>query len=139
MRAGAAVADHLASIEATIGELASAGEDLASIRTNLGDGLAALRTATDWLLANGLSNPLDALAGATPYLRLFSVVTGGWVMGLQALAATAAGASASPADKDFLDAKVLTARFFCEQLLPQAVGLVPAVTATNRDLAAALL
>jgi hypothetical protein len=32
---------------------------------------------------------------------------------------------------------VLTARFFCEQLLPQAVGLVPAITATNRDLAAA--
>jgi hypothetical protein len=32
---------------------------------------------------------------------------------------------------------VLTARFFCEQLLPPSVGLVPAVTATNRDLAAA--
>jgi hypothetical protein len=139
MRAGGAVADYLASIEDTVAKLAAAGDDLASIRANLGDGLAALRTATDWLLANGLSNPLDALAGATPYLRLFSVVTGGWMMGRQALAATAASADAAPADKEFYEAKVLTARFFCEQLLPQAVGLVPAITATNRDLAAAPL
>jgi hypothetical protein len=97
-----------------------------------------LRTATDWLLANGMANPLDALAGATPYLRLFSVVTGGWMMAKQALAASAALSGASPADKAFYEGKVLTARFFCEQLLPQASGLVPAVTATNRDLAAAV-
>ena len=137
MRAGAAVGDYLANIEATVDALAAAGDDLASIRTALADGLGALRTATDWLLANGLTDPLDALAGATPYLRLFSVVTGGWVMARQALAATALLADAGPADKAFFEGKVLTARFFCEQLVPQAVGLVPAITATNRDLAAA--
>jgi alkylation response protein AidB-like acyl-CoA dehydrogenase len=137
MRAGGAVTDYLAYIDGTLAELADAGEDLASIRTALADGLAALRTATDWLLANGLDDPLDALAGATPYLRLFSVVTGAWTMALQALAATRQGAAASPADKAFYEGKVLTARFFCEQLLPPAVGLVPAITATNRDLAAA--
>ena len=96
-----------------------------------------MRTATDWLLANGLANPLDALAGATPYLRLFSLVTGGWVMAQQALKATALLADAGPVDKAFYEGKVLTARFFCEQILPQAAGLLPAVTATNRDLAAA--
>ena len=48
-------------------------------------------------------------------------------------------ADAAPADKDFYEGKVLTARFFCEQVLPQARGLLPAVTATNRDLAAAVL
>ena len=31
-------------------------------------------------------------------------------------------------DADFLQAKVVTARFYCEQLLPQAAGLLPAVT-----------
>ena len=139
MRAGAAVADYLARIAALDDDLAAAGDDLASIRTNLTDGLAALRTATDWLLENGLANPLDALAGATPYLRLFSMVTGGWVMARQALAATAALRDATGVDKEFYEGKVVTARFFCEQLLPQAAGLVPAVTATNRDLAAAPL
>ena len=59
------------------------------------------------------------------------------MMAKQALAATAALSDAGPADKAFYEGKVLTARFFCEQLLPQAAGLVPAITATNRDLAAA--
>jgi alkylation response protein AidB-like acyl-CoA dehydrogenase len=137
MRAGGAIGDYLARIDAIDRDLAAAGDDLASIRERLADGLAALRTATDWLLANGLAHPLDALAGATPYLRLFSVVTGGWIMAKQALAATGALANASPGDKAFYEGKVLTARFYCEQLLPQAAGLVPAITATNRDLAAA--
>ena len=137
MRAGAAVTDYLGYIEHTLGELEQAGDDLASIRHSLSAGLTALRTATDWLLAHGLEAPLDALAGATPYLRLFSTVTGGWMMAQQALAANALLADASPTDKPFYEGKVLTARFFCEQLLPQALGLVPAVTATNRDLAAA--
>jgi alkylation response protein AidB-like acyl-CoA dehydrogenase len=137
LRGGAAVADYLGYIDHTLGELEQAGDELASIRSGLADGLAALRTATDWLLAHGLEAPLDALAGATPYLRLFSVVTGGWMMAQQALAATRLLADAPAADKPFYEGKVLTARFFCEQLLPQAAGLVPAATATNRDLAAA--
>ncbi len=139
MRGGGAIGDYLGYIEATVDDLAGAGDDLASIRSNLADGLAAARTATDWLLANGAGNPLDALAGATPYLRLFSIVTGGWVMAQQAQEASALLADAADDDKVFLEGKVLTARFFCEQVLPQAAGLVPAVTATNRDLAAAPL
>jgi alkylation response protein AidB-like acyl-CoA dehydrogenase len=139
MRAGGAVTDFLAEIDRTVGALEGAGDDLASIHDALASALASLRTATDWLLANGMANPLDALAGATPYLRLFSVVTGGWVMAQQALKATALLADGSPGDKPFYEGKVLTARFYCEQLLPQAAGLVPAVTATNRDLAAAAL
>ena len=138
MRAGGAISDYLARIDALDADLAAGGDALATIRSNLADGLSSLRAATDWLLANGMANPLDALAGASPYLRLFSVVTGGWVMAQQALGAQRALAAASPADKPFYEAKVLTARFFCEQLLPQARGLVPAVTATNRDLAAAM-
>jgi alkylation response protein AidB-like acyl-CoA dehydrogenase len=138
MRAGGAVADYLAQIDRTLDDLAAAGAELGSIHRELAAALAALRTATDWLLANGLSEPLDALAGATPYLRLFSVVTGGWAMALQALAAQRLLPDAGPDDAPFLQEKLLDARFFCEQLLPQAAGLVPAVTATNRDLAAAV-
>ena len=60
-------------------------------------------------------------------------------MAQQAIKARAAMADADATDKAFYEGKVLTARFFCEQILPQAHGLVPAVTATNRDLAAAVL
>src|SRR3546814_5787082 len=90
MRGGAAVGDHCARIAALDEALAAGGDELALIRSNLSEALGALRTATDWLMAHGLSDPLNALAGATPYLRLFSVVTGGWMMARQALAATAA-------------------------------------------------
>src|SRR3546814_8067050 len=89
-RGGAACCDTIARSAAHDEALAAGGDELALIRSNLSEALGALRTATDWLMEHGLSDPLNALAGATPYLRLFSVVTGGWMMARQALAATAA-------------------------------------------------
>ena len=74
------------------------------------------------------ADDLDRLAGAGPYLRLFAIVTGGWLMARQAIAASRLLVTGS-ADIDFLEAKLVTARFYCEQLLPQAAGLLPAVTA----------
>jgi hypothetical protein len=38
---------------------------------------------------------------------------------------------------DFLEQKLVTARFYANQLLPQATGLVPAITAGSTDLFAA--
>jgi 3-(methylthio)propanoyl-CoA dehydrogenase len=78
---------------------------------------------------------IDRLAGAGPYLRLFGIVTGGWLMARQALAATQRLAVSST-DADFLRAKLVTAHFYCEQLLPQASGLLSAVTAGAGDLLA---
>ena len=62
--------------------------------------------------------PATPLAGATPYLRLFGTVLGGWFLARQAAAA---------GDGD--PGPVATARYYCEQVLPTARGLVPAVTA----------
>ncbi|MGH9136971.1 MAG: acyl-CoA dehydrogenase C-terminal domain-containing protein [Acidimicrobiales bacterium] len=126
LRGGGVVADQIAEIDTTValldGELAPLGERLA-------DAVAALREATDWLMANGLQDPQNALAGATPYLRLFATTLGGWFHARQALAARDGAA-----DDPFLAAKLATSRYFIEQVLPQARGLVPAVTAGPRDL-----
>jgi 3-(methylthio)propanoyl-CoA dehydrogenase len=78
----------------------------------------------------GLSDPRDALAAASPYLRMFSLVTAGWLMARQALAAVAALDDAG-ADTELLHAKIGTARFFCEQVLPGVHGLVAAATASG--------
>jgi 3-(methylthio)propanoyl-CoA dehydrogenase len=86
-------------------------------------------------MEHGLADPLDAFAGATPYLKMFGLVAGGWVMARQALAGTRAQDGTSGQDRSFHEQKVRTARFYCEQLLPQTAGLVASVTATNRDLA----
>jgi 3-(methylthio)propanoyl-CoA dehydrogenase len=56
-------------------------------------------------------------------------------MARQALAATRKLAAGS-AQTDFLQAKLVTAHFYCEQVLPQASGLVPAITAGAGDLLA---
>jgi alkylation response protein AidB-like acyl-CoA dehydrogenase len=83
------------------------------------DTVAALREATTWIITHGATEPNDALAAATPYLRMFGIVAGGWVMARQAIAAERLG----------LEEKLTTARFYLSELLPQAQGLLGAVTA----------
>jgi hypothetical protein len=114
MRGGGVVEDLLQRLEA--------------IDPDLGDAypkaVAALREATTWILTNGAADPNNALAAATPYLRMFGLVAGGWVMARQAMAARTLGV-----DDPFNAAKLETARFYIEELLPQVHGLVGAVKA----------
>ncbi|MDQ3781513.1 MAG: acyl-CoA dehydrogenase C-terminal domain-containing protein [Actinomycetota bacterium] len=119
---GEVVRSYLDELAGMCAELEAAGTELASVRRGLEQGVDQLRTATEWLLAR--TDPNDALAAATPYLRLFGTVAGGCCLARQARAAVD-GAG----DDDFLAAKVATTRFYVDQLLPQAFGLVPAATA----------
>jgi hypothetical protein len=74
-------------------------------------------------------DPVDHfLAGATPYLRMCGIVTGGWLLARSALAAQRCLDGDLPGNQ-LLEQKMVTARFYCDQLLPQAAGLRPAVTA----------
>ncbi len=136
MRAGGVMADYLAGIDATAGELSGADGDLAAIGKRLADAHAALKATTDWLLANGLTDPNNTLAGATPYLRMCGIVTGGWLLARSAQAAQRL-LDTGDGDADFLRQKLVTAKFYAEQLLPQAAGLAPSVTAGPADLLAA--
>jgi len=129
MRGGAVVADLLAQMEALGPELAAAGPELAGVRSALANGVSALREATDWIMSRGLAEPADALAGATPYLRLSGLVIGGWLLARSALAASRLLRDADGSDAVFLREKIGTARFYTEQLLPQAASLLPAITA----------
>jgi 3-(methylthio)propanoyl-CoA dehydrogenase len=134
MRGGGVVADLLAQMEALDPELAAAGPELAAMRSALASGVSVLREATDWIMSRGLAEPDDALAGATPYLRLSGLVIGGWLLARSALAASRLLGDAGGSDVIFLRAKIGTARFYTEQLLPQTAGLLPAVTAGARPL-----
>ncbi len=126
MRGGEMVREFIGMMAALDKDLEAAGDDLASIRSSLSAAIAALSDATLWLAQRGLANINDALAAATPYLRMFATVTGGWFMARQAIAAKAAIDSGAT-DDGFLAAKIVTARFYAEQLLPQAAGLLGAV------------
>jgi alkylation response protein AidB-like acyl-CoA dehydrogenase len=129
MRGGKVVADLLAQMRALGPDLDAAGPELAGIRPALAGGINALREATGWILSRGPAEPNDVLAGATPYLRLAGLVIGGWLMARSALAASRLLRTAAGPDAAFLREKTGTARFYAGQLLPQAAGLLPAVTA----------
>ena len=120
------VADFLAGIDATAAEASAAGGDVVVLGERLAEATGALREATEWLLEHGAGDPDNALAGAVPYLRMAGLVTGGWLLTKSAI--TAAGLLASGHhgfSTGFLEQKIVTARFYATQLLPQATGLSP--------------
>ncbi len=105
-------------------ELAAApGDDLAVIRQSVQDGAAALADATQWVVQNYGSAIADVLSGASLYLKLAGYVVGNYLLAKGALAA-AKNLAAREGDAAFLEAKLITARFFAETLLPQGTGLL---------------
>jgi hypothetical protein len=134
MRGGGVVADHIARMRAVLDDLSSAdpAHGLGPSQVALASAIDATESATNWIIDHGLADPVDALAAATPYLRMMAVTTGGWLMARQALAAAAVldgDAGAAPAlDEESAAAKLAVARFFCEQRLGEVDGLLGAVT-----------
>jgi alkylation response protein AidB-like acyl-CoA dehydrogenase len=82
----------------------------------LRDALASLERTSRWLLERVTSAPNDALAGATPYLRLFGSTLGGCMLAGEALAARSLGEGDS-------SRYVTLARFFAENISVQAGSL----------------
>ena len=83
----------------------------------LGEAVDSLERATRWLLAQKSSDA--ALAGATPYLRLFGNAAGGCMLAEEALASLRAGDGVG---------RTVLARYFAENLAIQANGLERSVT-----------
>jgi len=107
--------------------LAARGESLASTRVNLREGVDSLDAATRWIVETFPGNPKAVAAVAVPYLKLFGTVAGGWMMARAALVAQEK-LKQPDADRDFLQAKLATARFYAEHELPRALPLAREVT-----------
>jgi acyl-CoA dehydrogenase len=105
---------------------ASSHPALGVIRRALSDGVNALAEATDWIMETYPHNPRAAAAGAVPYLKLWGVVAGGWQMARAALVAKGQ-LDAGSEDFAFYRAKLGTARFFAEHILPQASAYKAAI------------
>jgi hypothetical protein len=67
------------------------------------------------------------------FLMLLGYVCGGWIMGLSALKASRLLASGA-GDTAFLKAKMVTAKFYCDQLLPRAGACLASVKAGPESL-----
>jgi len=120
-----AVADDVDRVAARLASHRDAS--LRAIGLRLAAATAALQSAIDWLVPTYGSNVRIAHAAAVPYLKLWGLACGGWQLGRGALIATER-LSSGEGDADFLRAKVTTARFYAEALLPQAEALAQSIT-----------
>jgi len=120
---GATARVILAELRTTCAELAATdSSDTRAIAAGLELGAQALEQAVEYVLANAKVDVQGVFAGSVPYLKLAGIVLGGWQMGRAALIAERK-LQAGEGDQSFLRAKIATARFFAEHLLPQAVAM----------------
>ncbi len=96
-----------------------------------------LRKGSLWLAKEGLSNPNQAAAGATEYLRMFGIVYFAYIWARQA--AIALENQDDPAKGAFYRDKLDTARFFMARILPQTISLLAAMTNGSDSIMAANL
>ncbi|HYL90963.1 MAG TPA: acyl-CoA dehydrogenase [Burkholderiales bacterium] len=116
---GATVKAWIASLKSLDAELGKSGNaDIRALRAELARGVQAVADAVNFIVET--KDPRATFAGAVPFLKLMGIVAGGWQMARAALAAERKLASG---DKDFLQAKIATARFYGDQVLVQAPGL----------------
>ncbi|MHB1173356.1 MAG: acyl-CoA dehydrogenase, partial [Lacisediminihabitans sp.] len=114
VRDGASVLEFLSTMREIEAELADAGDEFDSIRVELNRQFDSLETATSWMLRMGRVDPNSVLSGSTPYLRMWGLCAGGWLLARSALAGQATG------DAELAETQLVLARFYAEQLLPQS-------------------
>ncbi len=125
---GAAAKKFIAEIKNEAKVLKAAKrEELHHVGEKLIAAADALHAATDWLLEKAQENPEHALAGATPYLKQFGNVAGGYYLGKAAVAA--ALEIHENRDPAYHETKIAIARFYADNYLAEAVGLADAVMA----------
>ncbi|MGQ0444460.1 MAG: acyl-CoA dehydrogenase [Beijerinckiaceae bacterium] len=124
---GAAVKREIADMRAAAAALGqSNAENFGEMEPCLAQAVDALERATAFMLDALATRAGDALAGATPYLRLFAYARGGTALARGAIAANRRLAAGKC---DFaLPARIATARFFAENIAAGASGLEREVT-----------
>jgi alkylation response protein AidB-like acyl-CoA dehydrogenase len=90
------------------------------------DGLATLQAATRHITAKGEADPEEAGAAAVDYLRLFGLVALGF-MWLRMAEVAERTLPRADGEAPFYEAKLTTARFFIDRILPQTGALLAAI------------
>ena len=103
-------------------------KQLGEMIKGFGKAFGALQLATGQIAATGMADPEEAGAAATEYLRLFGLVALGFMWARSAVIAVEKLARPGN-DAAFYKAKLTTARFYMERILPQAGGLLVAIKA----------
>ena len=129
---GQAMQRLLTDVNKVIDEMNNGGELLSDLAQKLKVEVDKLSEVTLWLGSKMLEGELvDASAGATPYLKMFGQVLGGYYMGKAAILATK---KLEETGDEYYKEKITLSKFYIEQLLPLASGYASSVTAGKDDL-----
>ena len=98
----------------------------------LAEAFATLQQVTTWIADKSVNDRREAAAAASEYLRLFALVTLGstWAH----MVKTAYAALETTRENQFYEAKIATARFYMQRLLPQASSLAAAIMSGSRTI-----
>jgi len=117
-------------IQQTEKDLASSGTaDAKAVLKQLTPAREAFVASVAYIVANAKTDIKAVYAGSFAYLRLCGLVFGAWQMARALLVAQQLRAD----DPNFYDAKIATARFFAENLLPQSQALATSILESGQS------
>jgi alkylation response protein AidB-like acyl-CoA dehydrogenase len=117
---GASMGALILEMRTQLEALEGADAVMRSVKHATLEAVERLREATDAILEAFSAGQERAFAIAVPYLNLCGFVSGGWLL---AKSAALAAARREGAERDFYEAKLATARFYAQQVLPRALAL----------------
>jgi len=133
---GAAMTALLGDTLRELNDLKGSDATMRSARNATIEAITMLRDATEALRAQVAETPARAYAVSVPYLHLCGRVLGGAMMARSAAIASARLAAGS-GDEKFYRAKLQTARFYAEHLLPQSLSLLRIIKSGGASVAEA--
>jgi alkylation response protein AidB-like acyl-CoA dehydrogenase len=131
---GATMAALLRDTLRELNDLRGTDAALRSVRNSGIEAITVLRDATEVLLYQLGEDARRAYAVSVPYLMLCGRVLGGAMMARSAGIA-AAHLNADGSDQAFYRAKLQSARFYCEHLLPEALSLARTIKSGGASVA----
>ncbi len=114
-----ALAGQVAATEAQLRQTATPAAQ--AMATRLGAAREAFLEVVDFVVAHARSNPNAAFAGSVPYLMLAGNLMAGWQMARALLVAQQQ--LTAGVDAPFMQAKIMTARFYADHILSKVPGL----------------
>jgi alkylation response protein AidB-like acyl-CoA dehydrogenase len=124
---GATVYQFIKNVYNTIDNLDLKDISQLSLSTHLRSSLVALESAVTWMLETFPSQPGQAAAGATSFLEMMGLISGGWMLARGVIEADRQLKN-NEGDESFLKSKLKTAQYFAEAHLSRTASLLHPIT-----------
>ncbi len=120
---GETVHTFIKKVQETIDQLDTNDPSQLSISIHLQNSLDALHSAVAWMIKTFPKQPGQAAAGATSFLEMMGLISGGWMLARGVIEADMQLKS-KQGDKNFLNSKITTAQYFSQAFLSRAPSLL---------------